>query len=198
MKDLKIETKRVWYWPNETYIKPFALSMEDWETFDNKVKKDYPVQYFFRDFLVAEYWTSKRKINDFWWKLKHYVKNPRLEMRNVVFPSRYEDLPEIIINFNIQVIKELVEREKYFEHFESQLKAKNKRGQFERDLKKYYHYVTVVREEMMKEVSDLLNENYELPFGKRRDTWSKKIKKIEKLDEEMIIWVAKYRQYFWT
>jgi ATP-dependent RNA circularization protein (DNA/RNA ligase family) len=115
-----------------------------------------------------------------------------------VFPSRYEDLPEIIINFNIQTIKELVEREKYFEHFESQLKAKNERGQFERDLKKYYHYVTVTREEMMKEVSDLLNGDHELRFKKRRDLWTKKIKKIEKLDEEMIIWVAKYRQYFWT
>lgn len=198
MKELKIETKNVWYWPNEIYIKPYALSMEDWETFDTKVKKDYPVQYFFRDFLVAEYWTLKRKINDFWWKLKHYVKNPRAEMRNVVFPSRYEDLPETIINFNIQVIKELVEREKYFEHFESQIKAKNERGQFERDLKKYYHYVTVSREEMMKEVADLLSKDHGLPFKKRPNLWVKKMKKIEKLDEQMIIWIAKYRQYFWT
>jgi hypothetical protein len=119
-------------------------------------------------------------------------------MRDIVFPSRYEDLPEIIINFNIQIVKELVEREKYFEHFESQLKARNKRGQFERDLKKYYHYVTVTREEMTKEVADLLSKDNMLPFKKGSNLWTKKIKKIEKLDEEMIIWIAKYRQYFWT
>jgi hypothetical protein len=35
MKELEIETKKVWFWPNETYVKPFALSMEDWEAFDN-------------------------------------------------------------------------------------------------------------------------------------------------------------------
>lgn len=198
MKELEIETKKVWFWPNETYVKPFALSMEDWETFDNKVKKNYPVQYFFRNFLVVKYWILKRKINDFVWKLRHYVKNPRTEMRDIVFPSRYEDLPEIIINFNIQIVKELVEREKYFEHFESQLKARNKRGQFERDLKKYYHYVTVTREEMTKEVADLLSKDNMLPFKKGSNLWTKKIKKIEKLDEEMIIWIAKYRQYFWT
>jgi hypothetical protein len=193
MKELEIETKKVWFWPNETYVKPFALSMEDWEAFDNKVKKNYPVQYFFRNFLVVKYWILKRKINDFVWKLRHYVKNPRTEMRDIVFPSRYEDLPEII-----QIIKELVEREKYFEHFESQLKARNKRGQFERDLKKYYHYVTVTREEMTKEVADLLSKDNMLPFKKGSNLWTKKIKKIEKLDEEMIIWIAKYRQYFWT
>jgi hypothetical protein len=198
MKELEIETKKVWFWPNETYVKPFALSMEDWEAFDNKVKKNYPVQYFFRNFLVVKYWILKRKINDFVWKLRHYVKNPRTEMRDIVFPSRYEDLPEIIINFNIQIVKELVEREKYFEHFESQLKARNKRGQFERDLKKYYHYVTVTREEMTKEVADLLSKDNMLPFKKGSNLWTKKIKKIEKLDEEMIIWIAKYRQYFWT
>ena len=198
MKELEIETKKVWFWPNETYVKPFALSMEDWEAFDNKVKKNYPVQYFFRNFLVVKYWILKRKINDFVWKLRHYVKNPRTEMRDIVFPSRYEDLPEIIINFNIQIVKELVEREKYFEHFESQLKARNKRGQFERDLKKYYHYVTITREEMTKEVADLLSKDNMLPFKKGSNLWTKKIKKIEKLDEEMIIWIAKYRQYFWT
>jgi hypothetical protein len=198
MKELEIETKKVWFWPNETYVKPFALSMEDWEAFDNKVKKNYPVQYFFRNFLVVKYWILKRKINDFVWKLRHYVKNPRTEMRDIVFPSRYEDLPEIIINFNIQIVKELVEREKYFEHFESQLKARNKRGQFERDLKKYYHYVTVTRKEMTKEVADLLSKDNGFPFKKEPNLWAKKIKKIEKLDEEMIIWIAKYRQYFWT
>lgn len=199
MKEFEIKTEKVWYWPTKLYVKPFALSMEDWETFDNKVKKEFPLQYFFRDILVEKYWIWRRKLNDLWWKIKNHIRNPRKEMKSTVFPSEYRDLPEIIFNFNSEVVKEIYEREKYFEHWSASSDCRQpKRQKFEKELKKYYKYITVDRNKMYDQVNELMEKNHKIPFKQRDDKWVKKLDQIDKLDNKMCIWVSSNREYFWT
>ena len=118
-------------------------------------------------------------------------------MRNIIFPPEYRDLPEIIFHFNAEVVKDIYEREKYFDKCEPS-SVKSKRGAFERDLKKYYKYITVDREKMNHEFRELFEVNSKLRSKKSNKDWMNKMNQIDKLDNQMCVWVASHREYFWT
>lgn len=179
------------------YRKPWALSVEDWDIFEAEIKKKHPIQYFFREELTLKLWACRRKLNDYIWAIRNRISNPRKEMRKVVFPARYEDLPEIIFNFNKQVIIEIYEREKYFDQIKPS-PSKSKSGQFEKNLKKYYKYVTETRPQMLDEADKILKEHCNPPMKKNTKTWARKHETIDKLDNEMCVWVSANREYFWT
>lgn len=199
LEPLPLKYEKRWYIPFQFYSNPFALSLDDWEKFDNEVKSKHPIQYFFRETLCTEYWIWRTRLNNFFWKIRNLIDNPRKEMRKAVFPSEYRDLPEIIIEFNIQVIKEIYEREKYFENFETEpVLGKTERAKFQKSLKKYYRYITIDREEMLKKADIMLYEDHKLSPNKRNKKWITQTQKVEKMDKEMCIWVASYKDYFWT
>jgi hypothetical protein len=179
------------------YKKPWALSMENWDIFDAEIKKKHPIQYFLREELPLKLWVCRTKLNDYIWAIRHRISNPRKEMRKVVFPARYEDLPEIIVNFNKEVIIEIYEREKYFDKIEPS-SIKSKSGRFEKNLKKYYKYVTETRPQMLDEADKILKEHYGPPMKKKTKIWASKYETIDKLDNEMCLWVSANREYFWT
>jgi hypothetical protein len=200
---IKYESK--WYIPFQVYTKPWALSMGGWMLLKNQIKKKHPIQYFFREALPIKYWAWKMKVSDVLWKIENRFKNPRKEMRGAVFPSEYRDLPEIVFSFNSEVIKEIYEREKYFDQcFLSP--AKSKRRQFEKDLKKYYKYITVDRKNMNAEADELFKVKFdafssdpvEKNCEKKYRKWIKKIDLIKKSDDQMCVWVSYNREYFWT
>jgi hypothetical protein len=202
---LLIKYEKKWYIPFQIYTKPWALSMQGWTLFKEQIKKKHPVQYFFREALPIKYWAWKMKVSDVLWKIENRFKNPRKEMKVAVFPPEYRDLPEIVFCFNSEVIKEIYEREKYFDKCLPS-PAKSKRGRFEKDLKKYYKYVTVDREKMNAEASELLKIKFysvnsdpvEKDCKKKHKKWIKKVDQIDKLDNQMCVWVSYNREYFWT
>ena len=202
---LLIKYEKKWYMPFQIYTKPWALSMQGWTLFKEQIKKKHPVQYFFREALPIKYWAWKMKVSDVLWKIENRFKNPRKEMKVAVFPPEYRDLPEIVFCFNSEVIKEIYEREKYFDKCLPS-PAKSKRGRFEKDLKKYYRYITVDRENMNAEADELLKVKFdafcsdpvEKNSRKNYRKWIKKTDVINKLDNEMCVWVSANREYFWT
>lgn len=180
---LPIEYENKWI---KLYRKPWALSLDDWEIFDAEVKKKHPIQYFFRETVPITFGRIGVSILNFKWAIRNYFINPRKEMRAAVFPARYQDLPEIIFEFHCQVIKEFVEREKYFDIFCTE--HNTKRSSFEKNLNKYYCYINETRPKLLVEMDCALKP-------KLRNKFSNNIKK---LDNQMMLWVIKHQEYFWT
>ena len=51
---------------------------------------------------------------------------------------------------------------------------------------------------MFDEVDKLIDKNHQVPFKRRSDKWIKKMDEIDKLDNQMCVWVSANREYFWT
>lgn len=197
----------VWYWPSPLYIKPYALSAGDdlvseWTKFDEYVKKEYPVQYFFRETVVGFFWdieTSCRRIK---WKITPYIQRERKKMRDKVFTRQYRDLDSIIVEFCMQCVIEYVDREKCFENI--RYDSTEERKTFAAQLKECHVYATKGRQEILKEIekawedvplmmSDIAQNKME-KYNKVTELETK----LEEADTQVCEWVVKNRRHLWT
>ena len=51
---------------------------------------------------------------------------------------------------------------------------------------------------MLDEADKILKEHYDPPMKKKTKIWASKYETIDKLDNEMCLWVSANREYFWT
>lgn len=191
--------KRVWYWPFKWFVLPPALTSEEWSRCDCYFQHNYPVQYFLRDTLSIwfhcniVYHYKEAKCN-----IKGYVSNPRNEMRNSVFPIRWEDLTETIVKFHLEAIIEFVEREKCFEFIDYSYDEEHKR--FAAELKECYNYAKTGRQELLKKIEKTFKS---IPLYSNA-SYSEMYKEVEALEKEIDLydtkvceWVIKNRKMFW-
>jgi len=196
----------VWYWPSPLYIKPYALTagndfIGEWTKFDAYIKKEYPVQYFFRETVVGFFQdieTSCRRIK---WKIYPYIKIPRKEMRDKVFTRECRDLDSIIVEFCLQCVIEYVDREKCFEDivYDSTEELKT----FAAQLKECHAYATKGRKEILNEIEKAwdavplvmndISQNKMEKYAKVTELETK----LEEADTQVLEWVIKNRTQFW-
>ena len=197
----------VWYWPFPLYIKPYALTAGDdligeWTKFDEYVKKEYPVQYFFRDTVAGFFWDIQHYFKKIKWKVKPYIKRSRKEMRDKVFTREYRDLDSIIVEFCLQCVIEYVDREKCFENivFSSSKELET----FAAQLKECHDYATKGRKEILDEMerawdavplvmNDIAQNNMN-KYAKITELEAK----LEEADTQVCEWVVKNRRQLWT
>ena len=197
----------VWYWPCPLYIKPYALSAGDdlvgeWTKFDEYVKKEYPVQYFFRNTVAGFFWdieTSYRRIKS---KVRPYIKYPRKEMRDKVFTRNSGDLDSIIVEFCLQCVIEYVDREKCFDHilFDYSDEVKT----FAAQLKECHVYATKGRQEILKEIEKawedvpLMMADFAQNKMEKYNKVTELENKLKEADTQVCEWVVKNRRLLWT
>lgn len=197
----------VWYWPCPLYIKPLALTAGDdligeWTKFDAYIKKEYPVQYFFRETIAGFFWDIQHYSRRIKWKVRPYIKYPRKEMRDKVFTREYNDLDSITVKFCLQCIIEYVDREKCFENivYDSTEELKT----FSAQLKECHAYATKGRQEILNEiekaweavplvVNDIAQNKME-KYAKVTDLETK----LDEADTQVCEWVVKNRKQLWT
>ena len=197
----------VWYWPCPLYIKPYALTAGDdligeWTKFDAYIKKEYPVQYFFRETVAGFFWDIQHYSKRIKWKIMPYLKHPRKEMRDKVFTREYNDLDSITVKFCLQCIIEYVDREKCFENivYDSTEELKT----FAAQLKECHTYATKGRQEILNEiekaweavplvVNDIAQNKME-KYAKVTDLETK----LDEADTQVCEWVVKNRRQLWT
>ena len=197
----------VWYWPFPLYIKPYALSagkdlVGEWEKFDAYVKKEYPVQYFFRDTVAGFFWNIETSCKRIKRKIKPYIHHPRAEMRDKVFTREYNDLDSIIVEFCLQCVIEYVDREKCFDQtlFDYSEKVKT----FAAQLKECHAYATKGRQEILTEIQKAW-EDVPLMMSDLAQNKMDRYNKVTELEEKLVEadtqvceWVVKNRRLLWT
>lgn len=190
--------KRVWWWPTKWYVKPWAISWGEWEKEDAFFKKNYSVQYFLRDTVYYFFFGLHRSYKELKWDIKGHIKNPRKQMRDKVFPHRWNDLSHSIVTFHLEAIVEFVDREKCFENTDYDSDDFHK--DFAKGLKECYDYVKNVRPKWQKDLDDAFNRVPSNPEGEYKEIY-KEVNEIEaKIDEhdtKVCEWVIENRAYFW-
>lgn len=189
--------KRVWWWPTKWFVLPNVLTQNEWIVCDEYFKEGYPIQYFLRDLIPGLSYGIRFKFDRVWYYVKGSLVNPRKRMRDRVFPVRYNDLDDIIVNFHMQAIIELVEGEKYFERV-----AVEENDSFFRQLKECYEYAINGREELEKKLSEALNK---VEAAKIIGSYFEKYKEVNAIEKDIEMWdlkvcewVIQNKKNFWT
>jgi len=99
------------------YLKPFSLPCDmfdstvvGWQEFDNRIKKEFPIQYMIREFfsdIDAKIWRIKYKLDNWW--IRNFDPQHQ-ELRDAV-PKNWADLDTCIENFLYACIISYVEKE---------------------------------------------------------------------------------------
>ena len=184
------------------YTTPSSATMEGWDKWRAKVKKEYPIQYFIRDkFEDIEYWfISRYKRIRYWVKTTLRPENSRIR---AAVPIRGSDLCAIITEMNFALIlqfkeeadKSIVDWDAHETHKEfkdwldrAALWITEGRPNLEKELQRAYPETSIndILTVDLNQVKDLYSEVYRL-----EDL-------IAQTDENIIIQMVKYRGHFWT
>jgi hypothetical protein len=113
------------------YSNPDALTWEEWESWEQETRRKYPVQYFFRRAL-PRFW--RRSWQQYIHEPIYFAKCWLWRRHNIVvcrdLPVTWMDRDHILLHANFQVLKDFVEKEKPFEHFDTE-NSHNKEGWLE-------------------------------------------------------------------
>ena len=202
---LQSRERAVWYWPFPLYITPYALSAgqdgeltSEWDKFDMYIKKQYPVQYFFRKIISNYLFEVKYRCTNIAWKVKRYIKFPRKEMRDKIFIRDFRDLDSIIAEFCIQCVIEYVDREKCFKHVEFNSNDESKT--FAAQLKECHDYAingrVTLHSALEKAWEDVPMDNS--PGMSKYNKVHELEVKITEADSQVCEWVIKNRAHLWT
>ena len=192
--------KRVWWWPTKWYVLPrggVTMGWKEWEKEDIFFKNNYPVQCFFRETIDTYIRKLMYKLKDIKLDVKGRTINPRKEMRNKVFPHRWNDLTESIVTFHLEALIEFVDREKCFDNIE--YNSDNHHREFAKGLKECYDYAKITRPSLKLKLEEAYKD---VPFEGDFLVVYKEVNKIttdmKEYDTKVCEWVIKNRDYFWV
>ena len=137
------------------------------------------------------------KLKDIKLDVKGRTINPRKEMRNKVFPHRWNDLTESIVTFHLEALIEFVDREKCFDNIE--YNSDNHHREFAKGLKECYDYAKITRPSLKLKLEEAYKD---VPFEGDFLVVYKEVNKIttdmKEYDTKVCEWVIKNRDYFWV
>ena len=84
-----------------------------------------------------------------WWPVKHRVINPRSAMRAAVFPPKHQSLEDIIVQFHLAAIIELVDVQNCFDDIRYLV---TKTPTFTSELRECYEYARIGRAQLLAKI----------------------------------------------
>ena len=101
------------------FDKPFALTFEEWDEFDEKNKEAYPIKWFLvetlPDWVYSNIWSYIRRlfVDKIYWGLKYRFQ--RKHQYNIIRPATlepgYYDPLDVMIHSNFHILKEFIDYE---------------------------------------------------------------------------------------
>lgn len=186
------------------YSVPYSATMEEWAEWRDNVKKSYPIQYAIRDTIeTLEHRLYYRYTGLRYW-IKTFFRAENETIRKAV-PTRYTDTTSLIIDVNFAIIKQFKKEadESYVDW-----DGHESHAEFKKWLDLAYTWITEGRPNLEKErdraypkrrsLAEIFKsdskEDYHSLYGE--------VHRLEALiaqtDENILIQMIKYREYFWT
>jgi len=182
------------------YMFPYALPYGEWDKISLFFKKEYPVQYFFRETIIGNtqifFARTGYRFRDFRHSIRDYFFPRRPELRAAI-PRGYSDLGDIVEGVLVAVVKSYVEKElksniedMTFDGTESDeaKKAYIRHNTFNAELRDCYDYVAGLRPNLIE------GKGKEESHPKREEIENK----IKELDDKWLVWVVLNRNKLWT
>lgn len=197
------------------YKKPYALPWnlfndEDsgWETFYKEIKKQYPVQWIFREWLFS----SK---NPVYFMFSKYIKWPYFELKskirllmNPIYPRwrktisrcEYADLQYVIVESNLNIILDFYHEEVVDGYVDWESDDVHKK--FYDELISNVKWIEVDRQKWIEEKDNELmlasKNRKEKDFHKKYEQYEKYEQLIFDKESQILKWMIDNRKFFWT
>lgn len=182
------------------YKDPQAMSLNDWDKWEKQTRKEFPIQYFFRERMMRFFRVKWARFSDFKYKIKCFFFPKHQEIRKAV-PRTWADISGLIVDVNFAMIlsfkKEADESCVSWDHGEDIQKFKNW-------LDSSAHWITVGRPNCEAQ-KNALYPPHPLPEEMKNFTYEQlygELNKIEKLindtDTAILKQMIEYREYMWT
>lgn len=184
------------------YSVPPYSTMEGWDAWMDAVKKQHPVQYAIRESIE----TFEYRLNRGWRSFRYKVKTffiPENAMIRKAVPVRYADTASIILEINFAAILQF-KKEADASYVDWQ--AQDTHAEFKKWLDEACVWISEGRAKLEKEKDSAYPdiELVKLPClsGDDYNELYKEVNRLEALidqtDENILIQMIKYRNYFWT
>lgn len=185
------------------YSVPFSASMEEWDAWRVNVKKKHPIQYAIREAIENTEYSLCRKWRSLRYKVKTFFVPENAMIRKAV-PKRYADIASIILDVNFATIlqfkkeadESMVDWQAHEEHAEFKnwlnkacVWINEGRANLEKERDRAYpsrNTVNLLKPSTMEEHNAMYGEVHRLEVL------------IDQTDENILIQMIKFRNYFWT
>jgi hypothetical protein len=105
--------------------KPFALSFEGWDAWHTKAKAEHPLQYFFTETIPVKWGRCCRRVCDVkYWFLYRFHPRHHYNIVRTGLPPGYYDKDVLLLHACFNLLKDFVEREKPFDHFDIEAESR--------------------------------------------------------------------------
>jgi hypothetical protein len=212
--------ERTWYgFYKEPYSLPFQWGTGDedgWESFYNKIKKEFPIQWVFRHWIFSfdnpatstlykyVFWPYR----DFKWAIQNWLNPCFPRWRKVLPRHKYSDITEMIVNSNFALILDFYYEEVIDGHIDWNADKIHKK--FKKELEKNVLWIEEHRVKLEEKIDNALSEAHKnrkfvIKNDKKTFDYEKTYKlhnKLEKQKEdktnEILKWLVDNRGFFWT
>ena len=178
--------------------------------FNRRIKKEYPIQWFFRDYLFSVdnpvalfFYRIKWKVSDWRYNIKHLLKPCHPRMRKVYPRHEWRDLAYVIPEINIAMLLDFWYQEVKLDIVDWQ--ADEKGREFYKWLSESVKWIEEERPKIQNEIEAeqdriCFEKGYkkDLPFEEKYKLSNDLEKKLQDGENEIVYQMMKYRDYFWT
>ena len=179
--------------------KPKCGTSKEWKQWEEQSKKSHPVKYFLSETFPIFFGRIKNRISDgiYWVKYRTMPRHKYHLVKTGLSPGYY-DKDALILHACFNLLKDFVEVEKPFEHFEIK-DDNNSILEHWKEISDIYQWWTVIRPKREEPNSPISDNWWEDP---KVMEWALKCGDLEaacdKEDEEMLIRLMKVRLHLWT
>lgn len=188
------KTKPFWY------QHPPFWSWDEWEDWREQMKKDYPVQYFVREFISDCAYSCQRMYRDSKYAIKCFFKPYHSDIRKAV-PRQWADISSLIVDVNFAMIASF---KKEADESCVNWDGTEKHREFKDWLDSAANWIQEGRPNLKKQAMNAYPPN-PLPQylrGKTYDELYGEVNRIEELidatDVNILKQMIDYREYMWT
>ena len=208
---LPLGVREVPHWfRHKKYLMPYALKMNDgeltgelplcneWTKFNTSIKKNYPIQSFFRetayDFLHFQFY----KMRERYWSIKHTI-FPRQRWLTKQISSDWQDKRTLIVDVLYMMVVHYIEQEKVFDNIV--LDDTDEHIKFSQELIECYKWIKHGRKELEIRIDKELtsaSESKKSEYHEKYGELNKLEAQLEETDTEFCNWIVNNRQLMWT
>lgn len=185
------------------YRKPYSMMMGEWERFEDFMKENHSIQFFFRETFFDFFYYKFCRIKDF----RYYLKCLLFKRYHILKLRRDPTWRDFDTNLesSIQVLFfNYIEKEKPCLVFDEEDEYSHQ--EWKKIAANCYDFLKNIEPHRQKQIDDLMHELFGSPnykIGQKVDeVKSKKLYKLEddldKEKTEVLKQIVEYRHYFWT
>lgn len=180
------------YLPSEM----FTPNVKGWKSFYDEIKKQYPIQWFFREWIFSPenpiYWFFKSnhfRFLDFKYSIRNFIKPSYPRWRKTLPRHKYSDISEVFVNSNFNLILDFYHEEASKGYIDWEYDESHRNFYF--TLSSYVKWIEEDRGVFSKKMEDLLTE-------KNFSEYDNIEKIIKEKESEILKWFVDNKDFFWT